>query len=130
MLGATRTPAANEARAMILEQAQDWPGAERAWSDYASTELPENGDLNEGQSRTLLRLVTAAARATDNAALESLRTKYASRLGPGAFADMFRLLAAEPVRGTSDLERAQQEATLAQSLPANLKALEVASPGR
>jgi hypothetical protein len=130
MLGAIRTPAANEARAMILEQAQDWPGAERAWSDYAATELPENGDLNEGQSRTLLRLVTATARAADNTALETLRTKYASRLGPGAFADMFRLLAAEPVRGASDLERAQQEATLAQSLPANLKALEAASPGR
>ncbi len=130
ILSAISTPAANEARATILEQAQDWPGAERAWSDYASTELPENGDLNDGQSRTLLRLVTAAARAADNTTLETLRTKYASRIGPGALADMFRLLTAEPVRGTSDLERAQQEATLAQSLPANLKALEVASPGR
>ncbi len=100
VLGAVGTPAAKLARATILEQAQDWPNAERAWSDYASSTLPETGDLNEDQSRIVLRLATATARATDDAALGTLRAKYAGRIGTGAFADMFRLLTAEPVRGT------------------------------
>jgi hypothetical protein len=127
-LAAIGTPATNEARAMILEQAQDWPGAERAWSDYASTALPPVGELNDGQSRTLLRLATAAARAGDDATLGALRSKYNSRIAPNAFADMFRLLTAEPVRGTGDLLRAKQEVSLAQSLPANLKALNGSPP--
>src|SRR4051794_16328849 len=72
----------------------------------------------------------ATARATDDAALGTLRAKYAGRIGTGAFADMFRLLTAEPVRGTSDLERAKREATLVGSLQANLKALDGTTPAR
>jgi hypothetical protein len=127
-LAALGTPATNEARAKILEQAQDWPGAERAWADYAVSALPETGDLSDSQARSLLRFSTAAARAADDTGLKALRTKYASRISPGAFADMFRLLTAEPVRGTGDLQRAKQEANQAEALPANLKALDGGSP--
>ncbi len=127
-LQALGTPAATEARAAILEQNQDWAGAERAWSDYATTALPETGILDDGQSRALLRLTTAAARAGDEAMLANLRASYNTRLNTGAFADMFRLLTAEPVRGTGDLQRSRQEATLAQSLPADLKALDGSTP--
>jgi len=130
ILAAIGTPATNEARAMILEQAQDWPGAERAWSDLASTALPQAGNLDEAQARTLLRLATAAARAGDDVALATLRGRYDNRIAPGAFAGMFRLLTAEPVRGTGDLKRAKQEVSLAQSLPANLKALGGSSTAR
>jgi hypothetical protein len=128
ILAAVGTPACTEARAVILEQAQDWPGAERAWSDYASLALPERGELNDSQSRTLLRLTTATARAGDVQALGALRAKFNSRIGTGALADMFRLLAAEPVTQVGDLGRVKQEATLAQSLPANMKALDSPSP--
>lgn len=130
LLAATGTPAANEARALILEQAQDWPGAERAWSDYASSGLPQSGKLDDGQARTLLRWATAAARSGNDATLATLRGKYDSRIAPGALADMFRLLAAEPVRATGDLKRAKREVSLAQSLPADLKALVAPPPAR
>ncbi len=128
VLAALATPATNEARAKILEQAQDWPGAERAWADYAVTALPETGNLSDSQARSLLRLSTAAARAADDTGLKALRSKYAGRISPGAFADMFQLLTAEPVRGTDDLQRARQEANLAEALPAALKALDGAPP--
>ncbi len=127
-LTAIGTPAANEARATILEQAQDWPAAEQAWSAYAATALPPDGGLDDGQARTLLRLTTAAARAGDDTALMTLRQKYDSRLGAGALADMFHLLTAEPVRGTGDLQRAKQEASLAEALSANLQALHGTAP--
>ena len=130
LLQALGTPAATQARAAILEQAQDWAGAEQAWSDYTTKSLPETGVLDDGQARALLRLTTAAARAGDDAALANLRTRYGSRLASGAFADMFRLLTAEPVLGTGDLKRARQESILAQSLPANLKSLDGAAPSR
>jgi len=127
-LTAIGTPATNEARATILEQAQDWPAAEQAWSAYTATALPPEGGLDDGQARTLLRLTTAAARAGDDTTLATLRQKYDGRIAVGALADMFHLLTAEPVRGTGDLLRAKQEASLAESLPANLKALHGSAP--
>ena len=130
LLQALGTPAATQARAAILEQAQDWAGAEQAWSDYAIKSLPETGVLDDGQARALLRLTTAAARAGDDVTLANLRTRYDSRLASGAFADMFRLLTAQPVLGTDDLKRARQESILAQSLPANLKSLDGSAPPR
>lgn len=122
-LATLSSPAAIEARATILEQAQDWSGAEKAWSDYASTILPDAGPLDDRQATTLLRLTTAAARAGDEATLASLQGRFGGRLANGALADMFRLLTTEPVRGTGDLKRVRQEVSLAQSLPASLKAL-------
>jgi hypothetical protein len=127
-LAALTTPAASEARAGILEQAQDWAGAEKAWSAFAATALPPDGELDDGQARTLLRLATAAARAGDDVTLGSLRERFATRLHPGAFADMFRLLTTQPVRGTGDLQRARRDLNLAQSLPATLKALDGSAP--
>ncbi len=129
-LTAFGSPAAIEARASILEQAQDWAGAEQAWSDLASKALPDAGALDDAQARTLLRLTTAAARAGDDATLAGLRGKYDSHLAAGPLADMFRLLTAQPVRGIGDLKRAGQEVSLAQSLPANLKALDGPAPAR
>ncbi|MFO1027408.1 MAG: hypothetical protein U1E70_19700 [Acetobacteraceae bacterium] len=123
LLTALGTPAANQARAAILEQAQDWAGAERAWADYTAKALPESGTLDDDQARALVRLATAAARAGDDTALSGLREQYAGRLPDGALADMFRLLTAEPLRTTSDLQRVRQDISLAQSLPANLRAL-------
>jgi hypothetical protein len=123
MLAALGTPAASQARASILEQAQDWAGAERAWTDYAAKSVPDSGTLDDDRARTLVRLATVTARAGDDAALSGLRNKYTNRLADGALADMFRLLTAEPVRGTSDLQRVRQDISLAQSLPANLRAL-------
>ncbi|HVZ06810.1 tetratricopeptide repeat protein [Rhodopila sp.] len=128
LLATLGTPAAMQARAAMLEQAQDWPGAEKAWADYAAKSLPEDGSLDDDQARTLVRLATAAARAGDDAALADLRERFSPRLPGGALADMFRLLTAPPVRGTSDLQRVRQDINLAQSLPANLRALYAAPP--
>ncbi len=124
MLAPLHTARATEARAQILENASDWAGAEQAWSDCVALTLPDTGMLDEPQTRTLLRLATAAARAGDEAALADLRTKYANRIATSPLGDMFRLLTVEPIRTTADIGRSQQEVSLAASIPAGLKALQ------
>jgi hypothetical protein len=79
--------------------------------------------LDDDQTRMMLRLATATARAGDDAGLADLRTKYSSRIGSSPLGDMFRLLTVEPVRTSGDIKRSQQEVSLAASLPADLKAL-------
>jgi hypothetical protein len=130
MLVPFRTGGATEARAQILENASNWPGAEQAWSDCVALTLPDSGMLSEAQTRMMLRLATATARASDDASLADLRVKYGSRVGPGPLGDMFRLLTAEPVRTTADISRSQREISLAASLPADLKALRASTPPR
>lgn len=125
-LTALGTPAADEARATILERANEWPAAEKALSDYAVHTVPAEGKLDETQRRTLLRLATAAARAGDQAALSELGKREVARMQTGPMADMFRLLTADQVRGVADLRRSGQEAALAHELPAELKALQPA----
>ena len=116
--------AADEARATILERANDWPAAQRALTDYAAKTVPADGKLDDAQRRTLLRLATAAARAGDDAALTALRQREGARMGSGPLADMFRLLTADQVRSVADLKRSGQETALARALPGQLKALQ------
>ena len=123
-LEALNTAAADEARATILERAGNWPGAQKALTDYATKTVPPDGLLDDTQRRTLLRLATATARAGDEVALEALRGHELGRMGTGPLADMFRLLTADQVRGVADLKRSGQEAALAHALPAELKALQ------
>ncbi len=130
MLASARTARATEARAQILETASDWAGAEQAWSDCAAMTLPDSGMLDEPQTRTMLRLATAAARAGHDARLGILRDTYGTRIGPGPLGDMFRLLTAEPIRTSTDIERSQREMSLAASLPADLKALQAGGATR
>ena len=130
MLVGLRSAPATAARAEILENASDWAGAEQAWSDNLALTVPEAGTLNEAQTRTVLRLATASARANDDAELTKLRGQYGSRIGPGPLADMFRLLIAEPIKTTADITRSQREVSLAASLPAGLKALQGDPPPR
>ena len=119
--------AADEARATILERANDWPAAQRALTDYAAKTVPAEGKLDDAQRRTLLRLATAAARAGDNAALTALRQREGARMGSGPLADMFRLLTADQVRSVADLKRSGQETALARELPGQLKALQASA---
>jgi tetratricopeptide (TPR) repeat protein len=130
MLVPFHTGRAAEARAQILENASDWAGAEQAWSDCVALTLPDSGMLDENQTRTMLRLATATARASDDTGLAALRVKYGSRIGAGPLGDMFRLLTAEPVTTSADIKRSQQEISLAASLPADLKALPANASGR
>lgn len=123
-LATVDSPAADEARAAILERANNWPAAQKALADYAAKTVPPEGALDETQQRTLLRLATAAARAGDDASLATLRQTHTARMGGGPLADMFRLLTADKVRNVSDLKRSGQEAALARALPAELKALQ------
>jgi hypothetical protein len=130
LLGKLATGDAAAARAQVQEDANDWAAAEKAWADAAALTFPESGPLNDAQTRTLLRLATAAARAGDDAGLAAVRGTYAGRIGQGAVGDMIRLLTAEPVRTAKDIERSKQEASLAASLPAGLKALGASAPAR
>jgi tetratricopeptide (TPR) repeat protein len=123
MLAPMKTAKVMEARAQILETASDWPGAEQAWSDCVAATLPDSSMLDETQTRTVLRLATATARADDTARLSSLRETYGRRIGAGPLGDMFRLLTAEPISTTADIGRSQREMSLAASLPAGLKAI-------
>ena len=111
-----QTPEADEARAEILEQAQDWPAARDALAVLAAGSVPDSGMLNAAQLQVVLRLATAATRADDDATLASLREKLRMRVGSGPQADMFRLLTEEPVRGTADLPRARAEMGLARAV--------------
>ncbi|HEX4171228.1 MAG TPA: hypothetical protein VHY82_01970, partial [Acetobacteraceae bacterium] len=122
-LGALDDPAADEARATILERANDWPAAQKALTSYVARTVPSSGKLDDAQRRALLRLATAAARAGDDAALTALRTREAQRMESGPLADMFRLLTADQVRSVTDLKRSGQEAALARALPSQLQAL-------
>jgi hypothetical protein len=92
--------------------------------------LPDGGMLDENQTRTMLRLATATARASDDAGLASLRVKYGGRIGPGPLGDMFRLLTAEPITTTADISRSKREISLAASLPTDLKALRASTAPR
>jgi hypothetical protein len=118
VLAGTKTQPADEARAAILENAKEWPAARDALATLVARQVPAAGMLDEPQLRLVLRLVTAAARADDNATLASLREKLLSRIGNGSEADLFRLLTAEPVRGTADLSRARAEIGLARAITA------------
>jgi hypothetical protein len=127
-LAALDTAATNAARATILEQAKDWPGAERALRDYVTKIVPAPdllapAPLTEDQQRALVRYATAAAQAGDDATLAELRTQYGPRMPRGAFGDMFRLLTAAPVQGVVDLPRSSRESVLAHDLPRALGAL-------
>ena len=122
------TPDAAAARAQVFEDAKDWAGAEQAWTDSVAKSFPASGTLDDGQTRTLLRLATATARAGDNAGLTALRKTYDGRLPTGSLGDMFRLLTAEPIRTSQDIQRSKQEVNLAASLPAGFKALQANAP--
>jgi len=124
------TAAADAARATILEQRKDWPGAEQALADYVAKTIPPSGALDQTQQRTLVRYATATAQAGDDATLATMRTTVGARMPEGPFGDMFRLLTAEPVRGLSDLPRATRETAMAHDLPKALGALKpsVATP--
>jgi len=124
ILRALDTASADEARAAILERANDWPAAENALNAYVARAIPAEGRLDEGQQRSLLRLATAAARSGDTARLADLRQSVGPRMDPGPLADLFRLLTADRVRSTDDLKRSSQEAALARDLPGELKAVQ------
>ncbi len=117
------TPAADDARAAILESAKDWPAAERALTAFVAKTVPPEGRLDEGQRRTLLRLATAAAQAGDEATLAGLRRREATRMAGGPLGDMFRLLTSGPVQNVADLPRAGQEMVLARGVSRDLRSL-------
>jgi tetratricopeptide (TPR) repeat protein len=123
LLTPLRTVRTTEARAQILETASDWKGATQAWTDRTALTVPNSGQLDEPQTRLVLRLATAVARAGDDAALAGLRETYGSRIAAGPLGDMFRLLTLQPIRTTADIGRSQGDISLAASLPAGLKAL-------
>jgi hypothetical protein len=119
-LAALDTEAADEARATLLEQAKDWPGAVSALSAYAQKTVPAGGMLAEKPANVLLRLASAAAQAGDEKLLARLRERELSRMPAGKLADMFRLLTERPVQGVADLPRAAQEAAFDRTVPAEL----------
>ena len=130
MLTSNHTFPATEARAQILERAASWVAAEQAWAECVALSVPDAGPLNEMQTKTILRLATAATRAGDDAALAGLREKYLPRLGGGPLPDMFRLLTAEPIRTSADIGRSRQDMNIMTSLPADFKALRLSSAVR
>ena len=115
------TPRADEVRASILEDADDWPGAEKALAAYAAKTIPASGPINDTQRRTLLHLATAAAQAGDNATLATLRIHDTTRMEAGPLADLFALLTAEPIQNISDLGRAARDAVIAGRLTSDLQ---------
>ncbi len=122
------TPAAQELRATLLEEAKDWPGATAALAARAAAVLPAAGALDAVQSRLVLRLASAASQAGDERMLARLRTEYLPRLGEPALRDLLDVITAAPVRGVADLPRAAQEARLARGMATSLQALAPRDP--
>jgi len=121
-LVALGTAAADDLRAKLLSQAADWKGSLIALSDLAAKVVSADGPLSEAMQDVVLRQATSAVQANDTALLADLRRRYGARLS-GARADLFHLLAAEPLRSPSDLPRTATELALARLLPNRLQTL-------
>jgi len=121
-LAALDTPASDGLRADLMEAAKDWPAAAAALRDYAAKTVPPEGQLNDAQARTLLRLASAAAQSGDAATLAGLREHDTARFPAGKLTELFRLVTSGPVQGVADLPRAARQTKLAGDLPAALKA--------
>ena len=122
-LAALGTAAADEARASLLENAKDWPGAQAALRDLAAKRLGATGPFSPEQQEIVLREASAALQAGDRDALGALRQADGARMGTGPRADLFHLLTDRPVQSSSDLSRSAQDVALARDLPAGLQSL-------
>ena len=116
------TPAADELRARLLEQAGDWRGAQAALADLGRKIIPSTGLLDQRMQDVVLRQASTAVQAEDDAALAALRLAYLSRLQPPRL-DLFRLLTTAPLSGSQDLPRAGSDVALARAIPQGLQAL-------
>ncbi len=123
-LAQLETPAIEEAKATLYEQARNWPAATAALLSYAGATATMAAMPDEVQARILVRLATAASQAGDSTVLGQLRGHRLSTAGQGPVADLFRLLTAVPVVQSTDLKRSRQEMAMAKTLPAGLRALE------
>ena len=116
------TPAADETRAELLADAQDWRGAAAAMADLVAKTVPVSGALSPLQQDTVLRLASALSRAGDDASLHALNAQSASRID-GPRAGMFQLLTAAPISAVTDLPRSSAELALAKGIPTGLAAV-------
>jgi hypothetical protein len=116
------TPPADDLRASLLTDAQDWRGAASALTDLVAKTVPAEGALAPAEQDTLLRLASALSRTGDTAALLALGAKYGNRI-EGPRAGMFRLLTAPPVNNVADLPRSSSEMALAKAIPVGLTAM-------
>ncbi len=112
-------PAADDLRARLLEQAGDWRGAGAALDSLAAHVLPTDGPIPDTFADLIMRRASAAVQAGDAGVLRDLNARYAGRMS-GPRREVFRLLTAAPVAGTSDLPRAAGEIALARAVPAGV----------
>jgi hypothetical protein len=122
ILSAIGTPAADEMRAAILTDAQDWQGVAGAIADLAAKLVPVDGPLSPPQQDIVLRLASALSRAGDDAGLRALAVHQDGRMD-GPRLGTFRLLTAAPVTKVSDLPRASTELSLVKAIPGGLSAI-------
>ena len=122
MLSALDTPAADDLRAALLTDTQEWRAAAAALADFAGKTVPPEGALSPEQQDTVLRFASALSRAGDDAGLHALAARQGMRLD-GARGGMFRLLTAVPVNTVSDLRRSNAEISLVKAIPGGLAAM-------
>jgi hypothetical protein len=127
VLHAVGTPAADEARASVLEAAHDWPGATAALVDYVARVVPTDGPLDDPQAHVLLRLASAAAQAGNETVLAQLRHDAGPRIAAmpneQKLAETFRFLTERPIGAATDLPRAAAETQTISALPAAISQL-------
>ncbi len=122
-LSALGTAAADDARASLLENAKDWPGALAALRDLATKRVATTGPLASEQQEIVLREASAALQAGDDGALLTLQQTVGPRMGVGPRSDLFRLLTDRPVQSPADLPRAERDLALARGVSENLQSL-------
>jgi hypothetical protein len=122
ILSAIGTPGADDLRASLLTDAQDWRGAAAAVADLSAKTVPPDGPLSPAQQDTVLRLASMLSRAGDAAGLRALGERENGRM-EGPRSGMFRLLTAAPIGGVSDLPRSSAELSLVKAIPGGLSAV-------
>lgn len=123
LLDGISTPEAARLKADLQQSAQNWPAAAPSLAALASPTVPATGQLSADQSRLLLELAAALARADDRAGLEQIRNQYLSRFAADPMGRMFRDLTEPPIARTADLPRSAEEIQRERSLDQDLNAV-------
>jgi len=120
LLAALDTTDANELRARLAVENNDWKRALAAISDIVKKDVAADGILSDANQKLVVRQITAAVRAEDDAAVQKIYTSRLDQMTPPQ-SQTLKLLAAPVLSGASPLARSRQELASAKAFNAFTK---------
>ncbi|MGG5812587.1 hypothetical protein, partial [Falsiroseomonas sp. CW058] len=108
--------------AELLAGSGDWAGAAAAMGEHLARTAPEAGALAPATRREVLRLGAFLTLAGDDPGLAALRTRFATRMSEGEFAEAFAAIA-PPAPGGNDAAHLRREVARARAATEELRAL-------